>query len=117
MGTMFEFVDEPPQDMRRAITNLIRCGGDADTTAAIVGGIVDAGVGPEGIPRQWLDGIWEWPRTVDWMRRLGESLADSQSSGEMARSPRVNPIAVLIRNVFFLGVVLVHGLRRLAPPY
>jgi len=26
-------------------------------------------------------------------------------------------VKVLLRNVFFLGVVLTHGLRRLLPPY
>ncbi len=40
-----------PKDYRRAVTTMIECGGDADTTAAIVGGIVGAGVGRDGIPQ------------------------------------------------------------------
>ncbi len=41
-------------DFRQAVTSLIRCGGDADSTAAIVGGIMGSGVGKPGIPREWL---------------------------------------------------------------
>ena len=37
-----------------AIVNTIRAGGDIDTTAAIVGGIVALATGREGIPTDWL---------------------------------------------------------------
>ena len=106
-----------PKDFRKAVTSIIECGGDADTTAAIVGGIVGAGVGRDGIPNEWLDGIWEWPRSVAWMQRLGETLADSLEGDRSVKSPTVNPIAVLLRNLLFLFIVLFHGFRRLAPPY
>lgn len=101
-----------PKDYRQAVTTIIECGGDADTTAAIVGGIVGAGVGEAGIPTNWIDGIWEYPRSVGWMRSLGECLASSTT-----KAPSINPIAVLLRNVLFLFIVLFHGFRRLAPPY
>lgn len=104
-------------DFRRAVTAVIECGGDADTTAAIVGGIVGAGVGQDGIPAEWIDGIREWPRSTDWMRSLGIALADSVSGKSPVKVPTVNPLAVIIRNQFFLFVVLFHGFRRLAPPY
>ncbi len=104
-------------DFRRAITVAILLGGDADTTAAIVGGIVGAGVGREGLPGDLLAGIKDFPRSVDWIDRLGNCLARSVAGDTSVRSPRVNPIAVVIRNALFLAVVLVHGFRRLAPPY
>ncbi|WP_280348291.1 ADP-ribosylglycohydrolase family protein [Nocardia neocaledoniensis] len=46
------FLDDYP----RAITACVEAGGDADTTAAIVGGIVAArtGVGGDGVPHAWL---------------------------------------------------------------
>lgn len=106
-----------PKDYRQAVTAIIRCGGDADTTAAIVGGIVGAGVGQEGIPNEWLHGVWEWPRSVGWMRQLGGALADSLNDGKPAKSPTINPISVVLRNSLFLPIVLFHGFRRLAPPY
>ncbi|MFG0264136.1 MAG: ADP-ribosylglycohydrolase family protein [Rhodopirellula sp. JB055] len=106
-----------PKDFRQAVTEMIRCGGDADTTAAIVGGIVGAGVGREGIPTEWIHGICEWPRSTAWMERLGDSLARSVAGDASVQTPTVHPIAVLLRNLFFLIVVLFHGFRRLAPPY
>ncbi|EMI18842.1 ADP-ribosylation/Crystallin J1 [Rhodopirellula maiorica SM1] len=105
-----------PDDFRSAVTTIIQCGGDADTTAAIVGGIVGAGVGRDGIPQRWIEGIAEYPRSVSWMQDLGDALADT-IVGKTVAVPTVNPIAVLIRNCLFLFIVLFHGFRRLAPPY
>lgn len=104
-------------DFRQAVRSVIRCGGDADSTAAIVGGIVGSGVGKEGIPREWLDGLWEWPRTVGWMERLAEELCQARNTGRPSRPPRLAAPATAARNVFFLAVVLTHGFRRVLPPY
>jgi len=103
-------------DYREAVTSMIRLGGDADTTAAIVGAIVGARVGQHGIPREWLDGLIEWPRTVTWMEQLGARLAASER--DHAVQPLwINPLGLLLRNAFFMCVVLLHGFRRLLPPY
>jgi len=104
-------------DFRGAVTSVIECGGDADTTAAIVGGIVGTGVGEEGIPTGWIDSICEWPRSICWMRRLAKQLASSSAEQTPQRPLSLNPIAVLIRNAAFVTIVLYHGFRRLLPPY
>lgn len=57
-------------DFRGAVLAAIGMGGDTDTVAAIVGGIIGARVGENGIPPEWLRGIWDWPRSVGAMRRL-----------------------------------------------
>ncbi len=101
-----------PDDFRAGVDAVIRCGGDTDTTAAIVGGIIGARVGKDGIPAAWIDGLWEWPRDVAWMEQLGRALA-----GVSERSLPVFPPALLARNLLFLLVVLGHGFRRLLPPY
>lgn len=106
-----------PRDFRLAVMSSIQCGGDADTTGAIVGGIVGAGVGSGGIPADWISGIWEWPRSVSWMEELGRRLATTMQDASPAMAPGVNPLAVLLRNSLFLLVVLLHGFRRLGPPY
>lgn len=41
-------------DYQAALVNTIRAGGDIDTNAAIVGGIVSLAVGRDGIPTDWL---------------------------------------------------------------
>jgi len=106
-----------PEDFRRGVLEIIAAGGDADTMAAILGGIIGARVGTEGIPPAWLNGILDWPRSVRWMERLGERLAESLASGEPARPLPVFVPAIPLRNLLFLSVVLFHGFRRLAPPY
>lgn len=106
-----------PQDLRAAVIAAVGCGGDTDSVAAMVGGIVGAGVGPRGMPQDWLDGLADWPRSVDWMRRLGVALATSGDQSAVRSAPRLPLLAVLARNLCFLVIVLAHGLRRLAPPY
>jgi ADP-ribosyl-[dinitrogen reductase] hydrolase len=106
-----------PDDFQKAVTAAIECGGDADTTAAIVGGIVGARVGKEGIPTELISGIWEWPRSVRWMESLGMALSQAWPSPHASRAPSANPIAVVLRNLIFLAIVLCHGFRRLGPPY
>lgn len=106
-----------PCDYRRAVTTIIECGGDADSTAAIVGGIVGTAVGEEGIPADWLDRLVEWPRSVGWMRHLAARLHESLVRGTPTRPPRLPIWGVIPRNVVFLVVVLTHGFRRLLPPY
>jgi ADP-ribosylglycohydrolase len=105
-------------DFRAAVAGVIRLGGDTDTTGAITGAITGAGVGTAGIPADWLRGISEWPRSVTWMRRLGERLAARFPGGADLRGevPVAWPL-LLPRNLLFLAVVLAHGLRRLLPPY
>jgi ADP-ribosylglycohydrolase len=106
-----------PADYRSAVREVVRCGGDTDTTAAIVGGIVGARVGKAGIPAEWLGGLWEWPRSIAWIEALGKRLAEVVSRGEAQRALPLSPFGVFLRNIFFLVVVLAHGFRRLLPPY
>lgn len=104
-------------DYRAAVTTMVRLGGDSDTTAAIVGAIVGARVGKAGIPETWLDNLVEWPRSVTWMEQLGARLASSFGQPEQRHALWVNPVKLLIRNTFFMIIVLTHGFRRLLPPY
>lgn len=106
-----------PRDYRTALMEILAAGGDADTTAAILGAIIGAGVGQAGIPAEWLDGLIEWPRNVSWMARLGESLCRSLTGDMATRAPPLSVPGVVMRNAVFTAVVLLHALRRLAPPY
>ena len=106
-------------DYRQGVIEIVRCGGDTDTTAAILGAIMGAGVGENGIPESWINDLWEWPRTVVLMRDLGYRLGQVCDRG--TPGPPV-PLAlygigIIPRNLFFLVVVILHGFRRLLPPY
>ncbi len=105
------------RDFRSAVRGVIQCGGDADSTGAIVGGIVGASVGREGIPEEWLDRLIEWPRSTAWMERLAVQLDTTMRSGVATRPIRLPAYGVIPRNLFFLIVILLHGARRALPPY
>lgn len=106
-----------PFDYRAAVTAVIRCGGDTDTTAAMVGAIVGAGVGKEGIPPDWLASIWDWPRGLPWIEELARRAVRAVQTRTRQDTLFIAPWLLLGRNLAFLIVVLVHGFRRLGPPY
>jgi ADP-ribosylglycohydrolase len=101
-----------PSDFRSAVEAAVMLGGDTDTVAAIVGGLVGATAGEAAIPLEWLDGLVDWPRSVPWMRRLAVRLADRTAGPQRLFWP-----ALPLRNALFLLVVMLHGFRRLLPPY
>ena len=104
-------------DYHLAIQEIIGCGGDTDTTAAIVGAIIGARVGKSGIPAQWIENLWEWPRSAAWMEKLGRQLHEAMT-GHGVQKPLSLPIpGVVARNLLFMLIVLLHGFRRLLPPY
>ena len=100
---------------QQAILDIISCGGDTDTTAAIVGGIIGANVGKKGIPESWLNNLWEFPKNIKWMEQLGQRL--SQVSSQRQKALPVSIILVFLRNIIFMCIVLGHVFRRLLPPY
>lgn len=99
-------------DFATAVTDAIRCGGDTDTVAAIVGALAGCDVGVGGIPNWWRERLCDWPRSPELLRRVAAELA--LPAGQPVRWfwPGLIP-----RNLCFLAVVLLHGFRRLLPPY
>jgi ADP-ribosylglycohydrolase len=104
-------------DYESAILEMVGCGGDTDTTAAIVGGIIGARVGKVGIPQLWLDNLWEFPRDIKWMEKLGCRLNLACCHNVKQAPLSISILGVLLRNFIFMVVVLLHGFRRLLPPY
>ncbi len=106
-----------PDRMDQALPAIIDLGGDTDTTASILGSIVGAGGGKQGIPSIWLRGLCEWPRTMVWMEKLADILAHVVSTGQPEKAPSLPAPTVALRNMLFTTMVLAHGLRRLLPPW
>lgn len=97
-----------PSDVRGTVERAVRLGGDSDTVAAIAGGLAGACAGAQAVPDDWLVGLWEAPRSVAWIRRLGARLASEPNAGPLPlRWPLLAP-----RNLVFTLVVLAHGLAR-----
>lgn len=97
-----------PHAFRAAVEAAVRLGGDTDTTAAIVGALSGAALGPEAIPESWLAGIVDHPRSVAHLQQLAGALA----RGTQFDAP-FWPLC-LVRNLAFGSVVVSLALRRLA---
>ncbi len=104
-------------DFEATLGAVLDCGGDSDSVGAIAGALAGAVVGEAGIPAGWIDGIIDWPRGVGTLRRLADGLAVAREGTGSRNTVRYPVAGVVVRNAVFLAVVLLHGLRRLAPPY
>lgn len=99
-------------DFRATLASVLDCGGDTDTTGSIAGGLAGLVVGEAGLPTSWARGIAEWPRGTDVLRAVADRLAEGGGPAVSYFWPGVLP-----RNLLFLMIVLLHGVRRLFPPY
>jgi len=106
-----------PVNFSAALESGLNCGGDTDTVGAIVGALAGASCGDHAIPAEWLTGIAEWPRSCTLMRRVAGRLAAQQTASQPLGPLRYFWPGLIPRNLLFLAAVLVHGFRRLAPPY
>ena len=94
-------------DFRATVESVIAAGGDTDTVAFIAGSLAGIDAGRDGMPKEWIDGLKDWPINVEAL--------DEVSSGGSLGYP-VWPLS-LVRNSFFFLVVLAHVFRRALPPY
>ena len=101
-------------DFSTIVSEAIACGGDTDSVAAIAGGI--AGAETEDFNPDWLRKLSDRPYTVDYITRLGSALSES-CEGRVVKPPAVANYLILPRNLLFLITVLVHGFRRIFPPF
>jgi ADP-ribosyl-[dinitrogen reductase] hydrolase len=104
-------------DFEQSLIAVLNCGGDTDTVAAITGSLAGIGAGEKSIPQVWLNQIHDYPFGVQALKNLATRLAACQQgkSGEPLKAAFF-PFLVM-RNLFFLLVILCHSFRRLAPPY
>ncbi len=101
-----------PNDFKRAISEICDAGGDTDTVAAIAGAMHGASLGEKNLPKDWLKGLWEWPRGTVMIKKVGFALTQPGN-----QSVRYFWPSLILRNALFLIVVLLHGFRRALPPY
>lgn len=102
-----------PDDYQAGVLEIIACGGDTDSTAAIAGGLI--GARSQNIPPEWREGLCEWPRGEKWMQKLSVRLHEVSVNQQPQKSISTFWPGVLARNLWFLLVVLLHGFRRLIP--
>lgn len=76
-----------------------------------------AAIGKQRIPPEWIAGITEWPRSVLLLAQVAAKLAQQSYQSRVLGPVRCFWPGLILRNLLFLLTVLIHGFRRLAPPY
>lgn len=98
-------------NFKTTVAEIIEAGGDTDTTAAIAGALCGAFGSRPGIPGDWIGGMKEWPVDIGRLPSLARALVHHTPLRIRARWSPV----LLLRNLVFLAVVLVHGFGRMIP--
>ncbi len=101
-------------DYPASMESVIAAGGDTDTVAAMVGALVGLSVHATGIPAAWQKDLIDYPYHKAYLRQLAEHLASSQ---RLPSRTIYHHTALILRGMIFSSVVLLHGFRRLLPPY
>ncbi|GEM45214.1 ADP-ribosylglycohydrolase family protein [Deinococcus cellulosilyticus] len=98
-----------PSNFEEAVTRVIELGGDTDTMAALVGGLVGIRVSNDGIPLEWAAQLWEPARGLAYLEKVAYSLAVNRVQDH----PRASVLLSGTRQVVFHASVMGHVLRRL----
>lgn len=114
VDAVLEIIACYPNDLRTAVIETVARGGDTDTVAAIVGGILGGRLGAEAVPQDWLAGIIEPWWHEKRLTKLATQLAEVARTG-IPQRPDAN--FWLPAHALLLPIVLAHGFRRLFPPY
>ena len=104
-----------PSDFDRAVRSAIRLGGDTDSVAAIVGGLVGAHIGYDNLPTDLVARIKVAPHDAAWIAEMAERLSHwPHGVDDLHFAPALpsNPLMQLIRNLLMLLLVLTHIVLR-----
>jgi ADP-ribosylglycohydrolase len=96
------------ENYEKALTEIIKLGGDTDTTAAILGAIIGSRVGKEGIPKSWLNNLWLYPVSLPWLERLGDRLTEVVTNNNQQKYLSFPIYGLWLRNIFFLIIIIGH---------
>lgn len=104
-------------DFATTLSNVLALGGDTDTVGAIAGALAGVVTGDTGIPKPWIDGIADWPRSTNVLIQVADALTLKLDATTQHATTTVRYFypAVFVRNMLFLMIILFHGLCRLLP--
>lgn len=106
-----------PTNFERAVTSAIRLGGDTDSVAAIVGGLVGAHIGYGKLPARLVEQIKVLPHDSEWIAQMAERISHwPHGADDLHFAPALpsNPLMQLVRNLLLRIVVLIHIVLRIS---
>ena len=92
-------------NFKEAVLSVIRCGGDTDTTGAIVGAIVGAKV--EEFPKEWIKTLSDYPITPSFMEKLSYQIIEKNK-----KVVKNYYLLMLLRNIIFFFIILFVAIIR-----
>ena len=105
-------------DFRKALSEVLNCGGDTDSTGALIGALMGAVVGEEGIPPEWINGIRDYPRGVPQIKNCADVLFTVFEEKKANKPVRYPVLLVFVRNIIFFAIIIGHlGWRMLLSIY
>jgi ADP-ribosyl-[dinitrogen reductase] hydrolase len=105
-----------PDDFRRAIESSIMLGGDTDSVAAIVGGLVGGRIGFSKLPTELVNKINDMPHDRQWIADMADRLSHwPHGADDLHTAPALpsEPLLQVVRNLMLIPVLLLHLLLRL----
>lgn len=100
-----------PSDFRRAVTSAVILGGDTDSVAAIVGGLVGAHVGAQQLPPELVSGLPAYWHGTAWIEKMAERLSHwPHGPDDLHSAPAqpTDPLGQVVRNLFTATAMLPH---------
>ncbi|WP_010243072.1 ADP-ribosylglycohydrolase family protein [Acetivibrio cellulolyticus] len=104
-------------DFKGSIIEMIRCGGDTDTTAAILGSILGASVTVAGIPEDLRKDIYLFPYSMKYIEDISQVLGNRNKAISEIKIKEPFWGLSLCRNLIFMPVIIFYVIRRMLPPY
>ena len=105
-----------PTNFEHAVQSAIRLGGDTDSVAAIVGGLVGAHIGYNKLPMDLVKRIKVFPHDAEWIAEMAERLSHwPHGVDDLHFAPGLpsNPLMQLLRNLAILLLVIIHLVLRI----
>lgn len=103
-------------DFAKAVFSAVRLGGDADSVAAITGGLVGLTAQVDSIPDDLIAKYRDWPADLAWHEQLAARLTEWPHGEEDILSAPAEPFfwpGQLVRNVLLIPVVIIHVVLRM----
>ena len=105
------------EEFDKTITKCILCGGDTDTVAAIGGSLSGTYLGFNSIPKRLGKTIIDYPFAYNRLSKLARLLANKEVGNSYPKWIGLRWLILPFRNIALVIIILMHVLRRAAPPY
>lgn len=88
----------------QALSAIYDCGGDTDTTGAILGALMGATVGLKGIPEDWINNLRDYPRNIELLHKIAQKLSNTIHNNYQPSQPIFLWLVVGITSKYYFSL-------------